>query len=482
MATQATEIYKRTVSGSIGAGIGSVFGSGKSYYILEHKTSSRYHKAGESQEIIVNQIELGRDPKCQVQYDESFTTVSRRHAAIARDGDNWKIISLSETNSTLVNAQRIEHERYLQNGDEIQLSSGGPRLGFILPQGRQANVGSIGLSRRLSLFHHQALRPYKQAITALSVFLLLVIAGAIWWGTENQKKQNKILEDLKKAEIAVIKAQEDLNTAHEKLDELTEENRKLIEENKEVDLQSYNQHVFAISLDELVWELPTGEKFTLSQKGIIGSGFLLNDGRFVTARHVLEPWFYYPYLSEAAHEYYRGVNYAAFNQGKVSARYTGISSAGDKISFTNEQIICNRANDKISKEPYKSDADAIVRTSTNDRDDWAFYQTSKTSGLKFNNERSEKLAQNVQLYILGFPGGAEDINNLRPLYSSCVTSLSGQENGLILSSNDNTASGSSGSPVFVRENGELIIIGLASGQNVLKGSKGIIIPISEVRR
>lgn len=103
--------YKRTLSGSIGAGIGSIFkAGGKNYYILEHKVSSKYHHAGETQEIIVDQIELGRDPKCQVRFDESFTTVSRRHAAIVRDGDNWKLVQLSQTNKTFLNGHPVTSE------------------------------------------------------------------------------------------------------------------------------------------------------------------------------------------------------------------------------------------------------------------------------------------------------------------------------------------------------------------------------------
>jgi hypothetical protein len=79
--------YKRTVAGSVGAGLGAVFnGSGRQYYILEHKTESLYHHAGESQKIIVDQVELGRDSACQVRFDESFETVSRRHAAIVKEG------------------------------------------------------------------------------------------------------------------------------------------------------------------------------------------------------------------------------------------------------------------------------------------------------------------------------------------------------------------------------------------------------------
>ena len=98
--------YKRTVAGSVGAGVAAVFNaSGRQYYILEHKTESLYHHVGESQKIIVDQVELGRDSACQVRFDESFETVSRRHAAIVKDGENWKIIPLSQTNSTIVNGQ-----------------------------------------------------------------------------------------------------------------------------------------------------------------------------------------------------------------------------------------------------------------------------------------------------------------------------------------------------------------------------------------
>lgn len=94
--TQQTQRYKRTLKGSIGAGVQSVLGSDRRFYILEHKISSKYHKVGENQQIIVDQIELGRASTCQVRFDESFATVSRRHAAIVRDGDNWKLVQLSQ--------------------------------------------------------------------------------------------------------------------------------------------------------------------------------------------------------------------------------------------------------------------------------------------------------------------------------------------------------------------------------------------------
>ena len=180
MATQNG--YKRTVAGSVGAGMGAIFnGSGRTYYILEHKTNSKYHSAGESQKIIIDQIELGRDSSCQVRFDESFETVSRKHAAIVRDGQNWQLVHLSNSNPTLVNGRPVQGTYYLQSGDEIQLSVNGPRMGFIQPQGKQGLTSSIKLTERMNLFRQQALRPYRRAIWALSALLLLTILGFGAW-------------------------------------------------------------------------------------------------------------------------------------------------------------------------------------------------------------------------------------------------------------------------------------------------------------
>lgn len=178
----AQQSYKRTVAGSVGAGVGAIFnGSGRTYYILEHKTSSKYHTAGESQKIIIDQIELGRDASCQVRFDESFETVSRKHCAIVREGQNWQLIHLSSANPTLVNGRPVQGSYYLQSGDEIQLSVGGPRLGFIVPQGKQSLTSSIKLTERMNLFRQQALRPYRRAIWALSALLILAILGFGAW-------------------------------------------------------------------------------------------------------------------------------------------------------------------------------------------------------------------------------------------------------------------------------------------------------------
>lgn len=209
--------YKRTVAGSVGAGVGAIFNaSGRTYYILEHKTSSKYHHAGESQKIIIDQVELGRDASCQVRFDESFETVSRKHAAIVRDGNNWQLVHLSSSNPTLVNGRPIQGSYYLQSGDEIQLSEGGPRLGFIQPQGKQGLTSSIKLTERMNLFRQQALRPYRRALWAMGILLILVVVGFGAWnyklGLDNQALRH---------EMAMYQAQVDsLGLEKTRLDEI----------------------------------------------------------------------------------------------------------------------------------------------------------------------------------------------------------------------------------------------------------------------
>lgn len=200
---------KKTVSGTLGTGMNFLFGGNRSYYILEHKISSQYHKLGESQHIIVDRIQIGRAKDCEVRFDDSFQHVSRHHAAIIRDGDRWKLIHLSETNSTFLNGQKIQHEWYLQNGDEIQLSQNGPKLGFIIPPSGGAKT--MGMTARMNLFREQALKPYKTAIIVVSAILLLAIGGAIALGVIMHNKNEELVETTNEQASQLIESRERLN-------------------------------------------------------------------------------------------------------------------------------------------------------------------------------------------------------------------------------------------------------------------------------
>lgn len=500
---QATQTYKRSLSGSVGAGLSSVFGGGgRTYYILEHKVSSKYHKAGEAQEIIVDQIELGRDSKCQVQFDESFKTVSRRHAAIIRDGENWKLIQLSQTNTTFLNGRPVQNEWYLQNGDEIQLSVNGPKLGFIIPSGNKATTGSIGLSRRLSLFRQQALKPYKTAMAVMATVIVLLIGGGTWLGIHQQGQITILKEDNKvtKADQAEAqrRAEEEAAARRTLEEELTKTKKQLQSLKKQINdihapsaavtdgsaprvsssttsnktIAACEPLVYFVVIRKIVLTYE-GETKTFENIGV-GSGFLLDDGRFVTARHVVEPWMY---PSGEDDEFSIACNVIAHNGGSAVCHIECYSPTGRQLNFTSRQATINRSSDKTLK--YE---DYNIAIPENGALDWAYFRTSNSGGLAYNNSLSRELPVQAKLTVLGYPLGigANSPSDVHPIYSEAVVAREGLEKGYILTTATTFEHGNSGGPVFATStNGDLIVVGLVSAG--AGRSTGMVVPISAVQ-
>ncbi len=498
MANQTSKPYKKTLSGSIGAGMGSLFApGGKKYYILEHKVSSKYHKAGESQEIIVDNIELGRDSHCQVRFDESFKTVSRRHAAIVKDGDMWKLVPLSKTNSTFLNGRPVKEEWYLQNGDEIQLSVNGPKMGFITPTGKKSTVGSIGLTRRLSLFRQQALRPYKTALACISVILVLAVGGLGVWNYY-------LREDL--ASHGVLLAEQiDANKANKaKADSLANElisnNEKMKGyENKIADMTkkvaSANARAAAAwkKAQENTTVAPsTGELSEASKQtyfifmglyvggemveGGTGTAFLLDDGRLVTAQHCVNPYYFLDPDDETSLE----LNALMVQQPQaVTCKFIAISPTGDRIekTFTPDNIPFKMIYSLETLGTIQKDGNPYVIKVANfsSKNDWATLRVGKSGGLQHEDSKSTNLPINTHLNILGYPKGvgAENLKNVSPINSESSVAREGLDtDGCILLSNSETDHGNSGGPVFAKLDGKLVVVGILTGSNRLGSKSG----------
>lgn len=508
---QATQSYRRSLSGSVGAGMKSVFGGGgRTYYMLVHKVSSKYHKAGESQPIIVDEIEIGRDPRCQVRFDDSFTTVSRRHAAIVRDGEQWKLIQLSTTNSTYLNGHHVHKEWYLQNGDEIQLSTNGPKLGFIIPEGDKGKVSSIGLTARLNLFRQQALRPYKTALTILSCVLLLALAGLTWTSIESQKTKRHLaqvvhesdsIQKINENRIATLTDSikdlglraDSLNTQLAKLETDNEKLRKNVGSlrsrlNRMVgptseELKDYAPYVYFVVSTSMEITMPSGRIINVDCSGDVGwmgTGFLLSDGTFVTARHVAEPWYFWA-DGEGVKDTFLEMNIVANNGGRVVAHFAAISSSGDVIEFSSREVVCSRSKD-ISDSYATEDGYMKVSIATTNNNDIAYVRTSHKGGLKYDSEKSRNLKSNTNLTIIGFPYGlgVKAFDRVDPLVATAKVASNGLHDGMIVTTATGSEHGNSGGPVFISEgSGKLIVVGVVSagfGKNM-----GLMVPISTIK-
>lgn len=491
--------YKRTLRGSVGAGVGALFnGNGRRYFILEHKDSSKYHKAGESQKIIIDQVELGRDSHCQVRFDESFPTVSRRHAAIIKDGDRWKIVPLSKTNSTYLNGHRIENEWYLENGDEIQLSTGGPKMGFIAPAGKQSLVSSIKMTERLDLFRKQALRPYKTAIAIMFVLLLLISCGGGYKIYDqhliNQRLvavQDSIQADNDTLKVRIAATSEELIANKDVISNMEKQIAQLKKrisiddpggniKNDSTLFNSLEKDVYYIGLLGYQLTDPNGavgiaevgdslmdEKVT----GMSGTGFLLNDGTFVTARHVAEPWYY------DADDLSVKLNLCSSNGVKVDALLYAVSPSGNEYILKSSDFKYDRSQDKMI--PYTDDFK--IREVTIGSTDHASVSVGSGGDLSYDSQLSKNLKAGEKLTILGYPLGlGASGGGVKASYSSAEVARDGlADAGYILTTSTGFEQGNSGGPVFAERDGKKIVVGIVSAG--AGRSTGFVVPISRVK-
>jgi pSer/pThr/pTyr-binding forkhead associated (FHA) protein len=92
---------------------------------------------GKIQEFSEEIISIGRHTSSHVHFPADLNIVSREHAEIIREGNQFKLIDHS-TNGTLVNGKRVK-ETYLKNGDVLEFAEGGPKVSF-LTQMKEAPV------------------------------------------------------------------------------------------------------------------------------------------------------------------------------------------------------------------------------------------------------------------------------------------------------------------------------------------------------
>ncbi len=518
---KTTRQYKRTLKSTVGTGMSALAGgNGRRFYVLEHRDSSKYHRAGESQKIIIDQIELGCNPDCQVRFDqETWGVVSRRHAAIEREGNRWKLIHLSTTNSTFLNGRKIESEWYLENGDEIQLAVNGPRLGFIAPEGKQGLVSSIKMTERLELFRKQALKPYKRAIAAMAVILVLAIGGL---GTWNYYLHQDVVEKGKQLaeQYETIKANKEKAA---ELEKEIQENNKLIEgyeaRVKELRTQASAAMSAASRAQRAIGEItgrtadenlkkcyPYVYYVELSVNNIkykdgtpikfLGTAFLLEDGRLVTAHHVVDVWSNVEWkqllLTDSIVIDLRSVktqlNRIAHNEEPLDLTFDAYSPTGDHLQYhyTSEKCPFKTGTPQLKPISVPDDKKEGITwllkvKSFNDRSDWAYIQTDRKGGLKINKDKSVSLGAKTRLDVLGYPHGrgAENRSKPTPIYTESTVARDGLDvNGTIMLSNEDTQGGNSGGPVFVKTENEYKVIGILSGSTM---GKDRVVPINEIQ-
>jgi cell division protein FtsB len=492
MADTIKKDARRSFSNTVSAGLKSLGGRGKTFYVLEFKNNSQMHRAKTTKEIIVDYIELGRSPKCQIRFGEDCRTVSGVHCAIMREGEHYFVKHLSKSNPTLINGKPVADKYYINSGDEITLSYGGPIIGFIVPQNNLTS--SIPLTRRLSLFREQAMRPYKRAIAFLSLLLLFSISGFTFYTIKKGKENDKLFSELKANNIYTKKQLDSLEVlgkiTQEQNDILQSKNKNLENEIASVksiikgvsnsglssEIKDLFPSVYFIMANEIEVTMPGEQPKKLQIDNLwYGTGFLLNDGNFITARHIIQPWYYEVYDSS---NIFSMINIAATAGARVRTKFYAISPSGQEFYFYSDDFQFNETNDK--KETFQDEENKSFKYTYSDwNEDWAFKKMNINGKLKVDSKLSNNLNIADLLMSLGFPkelGLLKD--GVKPIFSEFKVSSTGLENGFISISGRSFDQGNSGGPVFFRTSNGYRVVGIVSAGR--GGSQGQIIPISKI--
>ena len=84
---------------------------------------------GQIQEFSEPVVTIGRVPSFTLHFPPNEPGVSREHAKIVREGNQFKLITLKDTYGTYVNGKQVK-ETVLRNGDVIEFGTGGPKVSF----------------------------------------------------------------------------------------------------------------------------------------------------------------------------------------------------------------------------------------------------------------------------------------------------------------------------------------------------------------
>jgi len=512
-----------------------LFGKQVPNYTLYFIDPTKTKRSGEFTTIVNPYIEIGRASNNIVQYGDEFPTVSRKHASIAFENGQVFVVSLGK-NPTYVNGQEVSGKRFLNNGDEIQLSSNGPRIRF---NSTPTNTSAMKFTQRMGLMAEQALKPYKQLVAALSILLLAAIGTGVWYGMKTNKQlgvvstelaeakketenltdqlidnENKIKvledegktksEEYKRLRNATYRIKNDLAKAQQKIIEMdakpsidntpnldnddskrkpqTNDTKSEPNVNSFEDLPSMDVYFTGATKVEIAFP---GQKMKILSPDIgqhflyTGTAFLTKNHELISARHVFQPYRF----GQDGDVYSIIALYEAMG-ANITVYFEALRKDGNlAFTFTDRNIRYDDSKDKTVTLRSRDGETFPYKQAVPGPSDWAYITLNNLTGeIEYSRELAKSLRMGETLHAIGYSYGdllQPKQGDLIPLYSNATVAQNGLVNQSINVTNRGFGSGHSGGPVFKYVNGKFIVIGLVSAG---VGSEiGIIVPVSNLR-
>ncbi len=461
-----------------------------SFSILFLNDTTHYPK-NTYRKIIATKCLFGRDEDCTIVFAEEDDTVSSRHACVEYDGQHFYLVHLSQSNPTLLNGKEITEigtRKRLKNNDEIQLSRVGPLFQF-----KENDSKLLKLTQRFQRFAKTTLLPYKVAIGVLLSVLLLALSLIFYQysqyepllqitqtiRTQHQADAQKIIElNRQNADLqSAMKKGFEFNKASSQPTMPRPKPLTTIDIPSEVKKMSGSIYLIRAKSINLLFTDGSEQYIELKNgQGWNGTGFLCLDGRFITARHVIEPWLYF---DKNDVDMIR-LNMIATQGGKVTVNFEAQSSNFLTIKFTNQSFTSNTTSD-CNATGTTTTGESVALTKASLQNDWATMKTKYKSGnVLFDAALANNLSQTQALHVLAYSNGdvLQENGKLEPLYSTTTAAQSGTIKGFINVSIRNFETGASGGPVFVNRNGQFVAVGMVVSK---MGEIGRILPLSVIQ-
>lgn len=219
--TEFKPVQSMSFRETMAQGFRTLGGSDVPNYSLVYLNPTKSKRAGEFDTIVIPYIEIGRASNCVVQYDDTYSSVSRKHAAIFWENGEIYVKHIGK-NPTMVNGQQVMDRIQLKNGDEIQFSFDGPKIRF---NATATKTSTLKITQRMAMFAQQALKPYKTAIYVLSGLLFAAILGGAYLNYQNKLEIESLNADLSKKTTELISISQQQKDAELKMADLIAEGK-----------------------------------------------------------------------------------------------------------------------------------------------------------------------------------------------------------------------------------------------------------------
>lgn len=262
-------------------------------------------------------------------------------------------------------------------------------------------------------------------------------------------------------------------------------------------------NLYSIRVLCVEFQIPDGTPLFVSGKelGWEGTGFCLNDGRFVTSKYVVKPWLFWnlDYFDDFCnnhteknkvfHDMMARLMYLECSGCKVISYYSAVSFSGDCILFTSDSFTTMMSDRSIGIFVDEDDFSIGIPFEYSGITDWAYIPNVglKDKGFEYKTQQNGNMERGTYIDIIGFAShyGIDECYNRYNAKSPIFNHGSIQKNlddGMIIATSNIVielfGTKMYGSPVFSYVHHKWVVVGLISDNGFADHYR--IIPIDSI--